>query len=555
LGRRTRHELAGRAIVAGFSGDAASPETLAGLRDLRPGGIVLFDRNVSSLAATRALVAAASAAAGGPFPALVCVDQEGGRVARLRFRALGVPAMLALGAADDVALAERAGAALADDLRAVGANVDFAPVLDLALEPRSTVIGTRSFGDDPARAARLGAALVRGLQSRGVAATAKHFPGHGATALDSHRELPVVPASEAELRGRELLPFAAALAAGVRAVMTAHVLVPELDAQHPATLSPRILSGLLRKELGFDGVIFTDCLQMEAIASGIGTVAGGVAALAAGADALLVSHDLTLALALRDALVAAVDAGELPLERLADAVRRIDALRAELALFPAKSEALAGDPDAGVSLEIATRAIALIRGRPHLDRARPVTVVSFEGEVRDGVARTGGERPSLSLALRQRNYRSELMRVALEPQDSEIAMLVDVLHAQGSRALVVIARRAHLHAAQRRAIGALLAVAPEAIVVSALEPFDILAFEDATTVLCSFGDGEVNVEALAAVLAGAAAAAGTLPVAISTTDGRRIRSEAEIDALLPGHGIRRPVAGDAPGDDAEAGGA
>jgi len=562
---RTRYELAGRVIVAGFPGDAASPETLAGLRDLGPGGIVLFERNVSSLAATRALVAAASAAAGGPFPALVCVDQEGGRVARLRFRSFGVPAMLALGAADDVALAERAGAALADDLRAVGVNVDFAPVLDLALEPRSTVIGTRSLGDDAARTARLGAAVVRGLQSRGVAATAKHFPGHGATARDSHREVPVVAATEAELRGRELLPFAAALAAGVRAVMTAHVLVPELDARHPATLSPRILSGLLRGELGFDGVIFTDCLQMEAIANGIGTVAGGVAALAAGADALLVSHDLALARALRDAIAAAVDSGELPLERLADAVRRIDALRAELALFPAESEPLDSDVggdvnghadrDAGVSLEIATRAIALIRGRPHLDRARPVTVVSFEGEVRDGVARTDGERPSLSLALRQRNYRSESMRVPLEPQDSEIAMLVDVLRAQGPRALVVIARRAHLHAAQRRAIGAVLAAAPEAIVVSALEPFDILAFEDATTVLCTFGDGEANVEALAAVLAGAAPAAGSLPVAIATTDGRRIRSEAEIDALLPSHGVRSPVPVDAPGDDAEAGGA
>jgi beta-N-acetylhexosaminidase len=566
-------ELAGRTIVAGFPGDAASPEMLAALRDLGPGGIVLFERNVSTLAGTRALVAAASAAAGGPFPALVCIDQEGGRVARLRFRELGLPAMLALGAADDVALAERAGAALANDLRAVGANVDFAPVLDLALEPRSTVIGTRSFGDDPARVARLGAAVVRGLQSRGVAATVKHFPGHGATALDSHHEVPVVAAAEAELRGRDLLPFAAALVVGVRGVMTAHVLVPELDPKNPATLSPRILTGLLRGELRFDGVIFTDCLQMEAIAGGIGTVAGGVAALAAGADALLVSHDPALALALRDAVVAAVRAGELPLERLDAAVHRIDALRSELAGFRAASDAAYGDApgdadgglrgdapgdadrDTGVSLEIATRAIALIRGRPHLDRARPVTVVSFEGEVRDGVARTGAQRPSLSLALRQRNYRSELMRVALEPEDSEIAMLVDVLRAQGRRALVVIARRAHLHAAQRRAIGALLAVAPEAIVVSALEPFDILAFEDATTVLCTFGDGEANVAALAEVLAGAAPAGGTLPVAVATTDGGRIRSEAEIDALLPSRGVRRPVSSDAPGDDAEAGGA
>ncbi|MBD5635652.1 MAG: beta-N-acetylhexosaminidase, partial [Candidatus Eremiobacteraeota bacterium] len=323
--------LAGSVIVAGVAGDAAKPETLAALRELSPGGLVLFDRNVSTVDGTRALVAAMRDAIGGDAPALVCVDQEGGRVARLRFRDPGIPAMMGLGAAGEPSLADRAGAALALDLLAVGANVDFAPVLDLALEPRGTVIGTRSFGDDPHRTAELGTAFIAGMQARGVVATAKHFPGHGATALDSHLELPVIGAPAELLYARDLVPFAAAIAAGVRAVMTAHVLVRSLDARNPASLSARVTTGLLREELGFAGVCFTDCLQMDAIAAGRGTVSGGVAALAAGADALVISRDLAVARELRDAIVAAVRSGDVPLARLQEASHRVTQLRSSLA--------------------------------------------------------------------------------------------------------------------------------------------------------------------------------------------------------------------------------
>jgi beta-N-acetylhexosaminidase len=550
--------LAGSVIVTGLPADSGSLETLAAVRALGPGGVVLFERNVTSVAGTRQLVEAVREAIGGAAPALVCVDQEGGRVARLRFREPGIPAAMALGAANDEALAERAGAALASDLSAIGANLNFAPVLDLALAARSTVIGTRSLGDDPRRAARLGAALIRGLQGHGVAATAKHFPGHGATALDSHRELPVVRASAEVLRARELVPFAAAIAAGVRAVMTAHVLVPSLDPERPASLSRSITTDLLRGELGFEGVCFTDCLQMDALASGVGSLRGGVLALAAGADALLVSHDIELALGLRDALVAAVAAHEIPLGRLEEAAFRVAELRAALGREkPPKGAsehepAPAGD---GTARAVASRAIALVRGQVKIDRLRPVTVISFEGDASDGVARVRAERPSLSLALRRRRVRSEQMRVALEPEGDTLALLVDVLGSQHERAFVVVARRAHLHPQQVRAIDTLLEFAPDAIVVSALEPYDVPLLDRASVLLCTFGDEEANVEALADVLVGDARAPGGLPVKLSSGAARRVLTEAEIDAKLPPRDAGRVRAGDAPGDDAEAGGA
>jgi beta-N-acetylhexosaminidase len=448
--------------------------------------------------------------------------------------------MLTVGAARDLALAERAGAALADDVARIGGNVDFAPVLDLALAPHGTVIGTRSFGDDAASAGRLGAALVRGVQGRGVTAVAKHFPGHGATARDSHEELPAIEASADELRARDLVPFAAAVAAGVRAVMTAHVVVRAFDADRPASLSRAITTDLLRGELGFDGVCFTDCLQMNAVARGLGTAGAGVAALAAGADALLVSHDIGLACELRAAIVAAVRAGDVPLARLEEAAGRLATLRATLAREADGVRAYADDGDGDgtdgddrIAFEVALRGVAIVRGHAALDVRLPVTVVSFEGAASDGIAQSRSERPSLSLELRRRRFRSELMRVPLDPDPETIALLLDVLRGQGERALVIVARRAHLHPLQAAAVTALARVSPHAIVVSALEPFDVPLFADANVVLCTFGDEAANVAALAAVLSGDAPARGALPVRLSTTPARRLLSEAEIDAKLP----------------------
>lgn len=505
--------LAGDVLCVGLPGGDLDSATAEALRELRPGAIVLFARNVTTLQATRTFVDSACAVTGDALRPLVCVDQEGGRVARLRFTEPGVPAMLALGATDDEALAERVGARLGCDVAAIGGSIDFAPVLDLALAAASTVIGTRSLGDEPSRVAALGAAIVRGMATVGIASVPKHFPGHGATAIDSHVAMPTIETPAALVVSRDCAPFVTAFATGARAVMTAHAIVAAFDAALPATLSPRILTGLLREELGFEGVCFTDCLQMDAIARTVGTARGAVLAIVAGADSCTISHDLAVARDARDAIVAAVGDGTLPLDRLREAASRVRSLREQCASAVRTPSRERDDLD-DVPASVAARAIHVVRGDVRLDCARPVTVVSFEDDAGDGVAATSGARPSLSLALRHRRVRSELLRVPRDPDAAMRAMLLDVLAGQGSRALVIVARRAHLFTAQRDAIAELLEAAPHAIVISALEPFDVPSFGAARAVACTFDDGEAAMEALADVLTSRTTATGRMPVTL-----------------------------------------
>jgi beta-N-acetylhexosaminidase len=320
--------LAASVVLTGFA--RAEPE--AGFEQLLEeypfGGFIFFDRNSASVEQLRALTDRLRAQYDGA-PPMLSIDQEGGRVMRLRDGVAPMPAASEIGARNDEAYAEQIGAQCAVDLRRAGCNLNFAPVLDLAVDPRNTVIGTRSFGADPLKVTALARAFARGLERGGVIATYKHFPGHGATAVDSHLALPVIEVDEATLRGRDLVPFAA-VAREARAMMSAHVLVPALDPDYPGTLSTRILRGLLRDELHFQGVCFTDCLQMKAIADGIGSVEGGLLAMRAGCDVLTVSHDPNLAVAIVDRLVGAVREGDLDVARLREAAARVAALRSML---------------------------------------------------------------------------------------------------------------------------------------------------------------------------------------------------------------------------------
>lgn len=498
-------------MCVGFEGMTPVEAPLAELADLAPGGVILFARNARDVASVRVLADAVTAAVGRSPRSFVGIDQEGGRVARLRRGAAQMPSMMALAASGDLDLARRVGSALAWDLRRAGCDVDFAPVVDLALEPRSTVIGARSFGDDPERVGSFGAALAEGLQASGVAAVLKHFPGHGSTAVDSHLALPVVNAPADILRARDLIPFARGIAAGAKAVMAAHVVVPAFDAHAPATLSHALLTDLLRKELGFTGVCFTDCLEMDAIAAGIGTVQGAVRAIAAGADCVLVSHRLELARAVRDAIVEAVQTRVIPLERLEEAACRVRALRAWLA--ESAGAELFGDGPA-IAAEAARRAVTRVRGSIRLDPNVPVTVVSFEGVMADGVQSPHADEASLNMALRTRHFRSELFRVPLEPEPELIEQLTELVRAQAGRQFVFLLRRAHLHAAQSEAVETLLAEAPQALIASVREPFDVACVPQARHVVCTYGDEEVSVEALADALSGRIDPVGVLPVAL-----------------------------------------
>jgi beta-N-acetylhexosaminidase len=319
----TRREAAA-VLLPGFTGAVLPPWLEAQLRG-GLAGVVLFGANVREPQQVRALTDAIRTARPG---AVVAVDEEGGDVTRLHVaEGSPEPGNAVLGRLDDESLTAASARAIGRELAAAGCTLDLAPTVDANTNPDNPVIGARSFGADAALVARHSAAWVRGLQSTGVGACAKHFPGHGDTAVDSHLGLPVVDLPLAALRERELLPFVAAIDAGVAAVMTSHILLPQLDPQQPATLSRRILTGLLREELGFGGVIVTDALDMAGASGRIGIPAAAVQALVAGADLLCLGSDSEPYLdAVLAAIVEAVDAGELAPERLHDAAARVRGL-------------------------------------------------------------------------------------------------------------------------------------------------------------------------------------------------------------------------------------
>jgi beta-N-acetylhexosaminidase len=507
--------LARGVIGVGFAGTTAGTAPLEALRAFGPGALILFARNVGTPDDLRDLVAALRAL-GSPAP-LIAVDQEGGRVERIGEGVAALPSAMAVGATDDIALAEQLGRLLGRDLARLGINVDLAPVADLSLQPRSTVIATRAYGDRPERVGAFASAFARGLERAGIAAALKHFPGHGSTADDSHVGLPRIAADAATLRARDLVPFARAIAdRAASIVMSAHIVVEAFDPDRPATLSHRVLTDLLRGELGFDGVVATDCLEMDAIANGVGTVRGAVEALAAGADLLFISHHLELAHEAAGAIVAAVRAGEIPLARLQDAYARGRTLRTRLAQPAPAGDAL----DEGWPLEAARRAVTALRGEPRLQPGRPVTVISFEGTAIDNAAASGGrsrgeELPSLSSALRRRGWKSEVMRVPLEPAADDVDLLLEHVPRLGDREFVVVTRDAHLFPRQRDAVARILALAPDALVVSARSPYDAALWPEAKRVVCIYGSQPISLEGCADVLAGRAAAAGTLPVRLS----------------------------------------
>jgi beta-N-acetylhexosaminidase len=309
-------------LIGSLPGMTIPPELRSIARDFSLGGIILFSRNIEAPEQVAELSFDLQSLASG-LPLWVSVDQEGGRVARLKNPFTVWPPMAVLGRSGDVALAKRFAAALAAELKAVGITLDYAPVLDIHTNPKNPIIGDRAFAEDAAMVARLGAAVVQGLQENGVAACGKHFPGHGDTSVDSHLDLPLVEHPPDRLRGVEFVPFREAIRAGVAFMMTAHVLVPALDEEHPATLTPRIVQALLREELGYQGVIVSDDLEMKAVAKSYEIPDAAVRAIAAGCDAVLIcSGDVETQAATLEALVHAVEDGRIPYKRLEDALKR-----------------------------------------------------------------------------------------------------------------------------------------------------------------------------------------------------------------------------------------
>lgn len=529
-------------LLRAFEGLHAPPELLGEIAAGEVVGVTLFRAsNVASLAQVSELVAELQAArpAGAP-PLIVAIDQEGGQFLGLGPETTPFAGNLALGAAGDPDLAEEVGAAIGAEAAAVGINVVYAPVCDLATELANPSLGLRSFGDDPVAAGALAAAFVRGLERSGVASTLKHLPGLGAVTVDSHHELGVVPVDAATLHDRELAVFRTALAAGPRLVMSAHVAVPALTGRVdlPASLSREVMTGLLRDELAFTGVAITDALDMHALQQDpAGQVLDAVAALRAGVDLLLAAPDPLAMARVRDGLRSALRRGLLDPAALEVSADRIDALRRSLPAPGARPSGGEAAAHRALAETLAARAVTLVRdvdGLLPLSRGDRVVVVEPQPRNLTPADTSVEVRPTLGVALRDRlggaspspeGVAADLagsgepeaapggVEVVVHPDPPSVADVATVLgHVRTADRVVLGTSAAAIDPAQRALVRAVLDRGVPTVVVVQRSAADLAAVEDVGTVLLSYGFHRPSSDAVAAVLTGAAVAPGQLPV-------------------------------------------
>lgn len=491
------HDRVGQRFVVDFQGTEVTPGLERLLREGRAGGVILFAGNIASAGQVRTLtrdLQAVAADAGLP-PLWISVDQEGGIVNRIVVDFPVFPSAMAIGATGDEEAAATAGRVTGRALRALGFNVNHAPVLDVNTNPDNPIIGVRSFGEDPDAVARLGSAYTRALRAEGVLATAKHFPGHGDATIDSHLDLPIVGKPQDALEREELLPFRATFAAGADGVMTAHIVYPALDAERPATLSSRILSDLLRGKMGFEGVVFTDAMSMKAVANRWTRGDAAVAALRAGADIVMACGTEAEQWASIEAVRTAAADGALDAGEMARSVSRIQRVNERYA----GSVTGEGHPsDFAEAQAVADGAVTLIRDRTGSIplRAGRTAVVHLVENPRRGSTTTLGH---------------ELLQLRA---NVEVVEDPDTLK-RDAWANVVVASLAWPSCAHAGVIRELHArFGARLIVVGLGNPYELARFPDVDTYLATYGPDPASLRAAARVLTGELTPAGRLPVTI-----------------------------------------
>jgi beta-N-acetylhexosaminidase len=497
----------GQMLFVGFEGLEAPDYILDWLRQGRVGGIILFARNVATPQQVAALTDTLQAAA--PYGALITIDQEGGTVARLRDGFTESPGAMALSCAQDAErLTEAVSQVLGAELRALGIHWDYAPVVDLAYHPDNPSVGTRSFGRDAARVSQLAVAAIRGFEAAGVASTAKHFPGLGQTAVDTHIALPALDTPLEHLRTVDMVPYRAAIAAGVPSVMLTHVLYRALDAEHPSTLSAVVVPQLLRGELGYDGVVTTDCLEMQAITNHYGPAETAIRAALAGIDALLFSHTRSTQQAAYEALLEAAHSGRLSIEHIQHSNRRLATLkdrylkpRADLSVIRSAAHLNQMDAAARASVTVVQAGQALpLQGR--------IGVVEFPSVLESGIGEVGGLTGFTRFL--QLHYPAVERVILREGMGRTEALAL----AEQAETLVLATRSIHLNAEKLALAQELIQRAGRTVVVCLRNPYDAGALPGADTILCTCGDSTPSLAAAAAALAGDFLPTGRLPVEV-----------------------------------------
>ena len=515
----TTAELVGQSIMMRFHGPVFTAEAKAAFREIRPCGVIFFADNIASREQVHALTAElqAEARALDMPPLLIAADQEAGIVSRLQADMVTPPGAMALTAAGNLDDTEAAARITGSQLREVGIYVDFAPVVDVNNNPDNPVIRTRSYGDTVQKVIDGSLATIRGLESTRVVSCVKHFPGHGDTNVDSHLGLPVINHSIERLHEIELAPFKAAIAAGVPGVMTTHIVFPALD-EHPATLSRAILTGLLREELGFEGVIFTDSLSMDAINDRYGLADTAIRCKAAGVDVLESNESLDKQLVRFRAMVQAVESGSLDRTLFERTLDRLTALRERYALSELPPVLAAADPALRAEAErIAAQTIAVADGgafAPIADTGSAL-IVDFQrlrsSEAEDPFNRGGIVRDQARDLLPS----TRVATLSHEPRNEEAIFAINA--ARKAFTIVIMTRDATDFPYQVDIARKVIAAAPAGariIHVALRGPYDKGILGPVSDTILTFGDPAVTLTALVRILAGTIEPTATVPVVL-----------------------------------------
>ena len=530
-------EQIGQVLMVGFWGNTPSQEIIDLIQHYHAGSIILLSRNVRAaqqvLELTRSLQMIAKQA-GHPYPLLIAIDQENGIVQRLGEGATIFPGNMALGAIDSEEIAYKVALATGQELKALGINMNLAPVVDVNNNSANPVIGVRSFGEDPQQVARLGAAMVKGYHAAGILSCLKHFPGHGDTAVDSHRALPTLPYGLERLEALELVPFRSGIKAGADSVMIAHVAFPAMTRRDmlPATLSPDIVQGLLREKLGFNGAILSDCMEMKAISDTFGTERAVVMALKAGIDLVLVSHHYTQQRGSIEAIQEAVHTHELSPRVVQQAADRVLRLKAHYLSWDDLSptgtahgvtptiDEVAWPDHIQLQHKAYELSTTLVRNEDallplHLDAGETIVVLSPQRNSMTKVEDRYYSDEVLLDIIKQYYTAVRLEVIVAFAPDTVAKALGQLLQTAGEADLFIVATvNAHLGEQQAELVRHLLLSGRRVIAIAVRNPYDLLAFPELRTYLATYEFSRPALVAAVRVLFGESQAPGHLPVTI-----------------------------------------
>jgi len=515
IGNLTLDEKIGQLLAFGFDQTTLNGHALRMIRDNRIGNVILFARNVRDPEQLFKLNQALQNLAMETIhiPLFIMIDQEGGMVTRLKNGVTFFPGAMTIGASQEPVNSYQTGRLMGRELKALGINMDLAPVLDINNNPLNPVIGVRSYGDDPELVRTRGCEMIRGLQES-VIATAKHFPGHGDTLVDSHLDLPKIDKSLDALEKLELVPFKAAIGAGVKAIMSAHIDFPALtDNGLPTTLSHRMLTGYLRNKLGFKGLIITDCMEMKAIQSFYTTKKGALMALKAGADLILVSHSEELQEQTAAYIKEAVLNNEFSMSELDQRVQRVLSFKQENIVYDPKTafadvKAQVGDRAAkDFALGVVRDAFTLVRGKPFADRGKTLLLASnpLSTTIAD---ETHGEADIVE-AIRKQLPQIDTMRVSVKLDEAELSEIIN--KAKDYQQVVFCSYNANLHPLQQQLIRALNR-SSELHVIAMRNPYDLVFVDDIENLSLAYEYTPNSVQVLVEYLSGNLVPRGKPPV-------------------------------------------